>query len=129
MHSVLVVEDEEKLLRSLQRGLTQEGYAVAAAATGEEGYYLATTRPVDAVVLDLMLPGRDGVEVLRDLRSRGFSAPIGAARFHAMIGIVLIVHAAFATLLASLPRREGTLGKMRLSPIAKALRERMAVSQ
>lgn len=53
----------------------------------------------------------------------------GGARFHAMIGIVLIVHAAFATLLASLPRREGTLGKMRLSPIAKALRERMAVSQ
>lgn len=52
----------------------------------------------------------------------------GAARFHAMVGVVLIVHAAFATLLASLPRREGTLGKMRLSPIAQALRERIAAS-
>jgi hypothetical protein len=53
----------------------------------------------------------------------------GAARFHAMVGVVMIVHAAFATLLASLPRREGTLGKMRLSPIAQAIRERIAVSK
>lgn len=53
----------------------------------------------------------------------------GAARFHAMVGVVLIVHAAFATVLASLPRREGTLGKMRLSPIAKALCEQMTHSQ
>jgi hypothetical protein len=50
----------------------------------------------------------------------------GAARFHAMVGTVLIVHAAFATLLASLPRREGTLGKMNLSPIAKALHDERA---
>ena len=49
----------------------------------------------------------------------------GAVRFHALVGTVLIVHAAFATVLASLPRREGTLGKMRLSPIAKALDEQM----
>jgi hypothetical protein len=47
----------------------------------------------------------------------------GAARFHAMVGTVMIVHAAFATLLASLPRHEGTLGKMKLSPIAKAMQE------
>jgi hypothetical protein len=53
----------------------------------------------------------------------------GAARFHGMIGAMLIVHAAFATLLASLPRREGTLGKMRLGPIARALRERMVISK
>ena len=49
----------------------------------------------------------------------------GAVRFHAVVGTVMIVHAAFATVLASLPRREGTLGKMRLSPIAKALDEQM----
>jgi hypothetical protein len=49
----------------------------------------------------------------------------GATRFHAMVGAVMVVHAAFATLLASVPRREGTLGKMRLSPIAKALHERI----
>jgi hypothetical protein len=46
----------------------------------------------------------------------------GARRFVAQVGVVLAVHAAFATLLASAPRREGTLGKLRLSPIAKALR-------
>jgi hypothetical protein len=45
----------------------------------------------------------------------------GAARFHALVGTAMIVHEAFATVLASLPRREGTLGKMQLSPIAKAI--------
>jgi len=49
----------------------------------------------------------------------------GSRRFHAKVGTVMVVHAAFATLLASMPRREGTLGKMRLSPIAKALREKL----
>jgi len=53
----------------------------------------------------------------------------GATRFHAMVGAVMVVHAAFATLLAAMPRREGTLGKMRLSPIAKALHERMATGK
>ena len=53
----------------------------------------------------------------------------GATRFHAMVGAVMVVHAAFATLLASAPRYEGTLGKMRLSPIAKALHERIAADQ
>jgi hypothetical protein len=50
----------------------------------------------------------------------------GAARFHAMVGTVMIVHEAFATLLASLPRRDGTLGKMKLSPIARALQEELS---
>jgi len=49
----------------------------------------------------------------------------GAARFHALVGTVMVVHEAFATVLASLPRREGTLGKMKLSPIAKALKEEL----
>jgi hypothetical protein len=49
----------------------------------------------------------------------------GARRFHALVGTVMIVHEAFATVLASLPRRQGTLGKMRLSPIAKALHEQL----
>ena len=76
MHRILVIEDEKKLRQSLKRGLTQEDYAVSTAGTGEEGYYLATTQPVDAVVLDLMLPGRDGMQVLCDLRSQDFTAPI-----------------------------------------------------
>lgn len=50
----------------------------------------------------------------------------GSRRFFAQVGVVMVVHAAFATLLASAPRREGTLGKMRLSPIAKALQAKIA---
>lgn len=76
MSRVLIIEDERKLLASLTKGLEQEGYAVKGAATGEEGYYAATTQDFDALVLDLMLPGRDGLQVLRDLRSRGFSQPV-----------------------------------------------------
>ncbi len=76
MARVLVVEDQKKLLQSLRKGLEEEGYEVLTAATGEEGYYHATTGPLDAIVLDLMLPGRNGLEVLRDLRARGFAKPI-----------------------------------------------------
>ncbi len=76
MTRVLVVEDQRKHLESLQRGLEAQGYEVIAASTGEEGFAQATTKGVDAIVLDLMLPGRDGLEVLRDLRVRGFATPI-----------------------------------------------------
>ena len=76
MPRLLVVEDQKKLLASLQRGLEEEGYDVVAVVTGEQGYYAATTEEIDAVVLDLMLPGRDGLRVLRDLRANGFDKPI-----------------------------------------------------
>jgi DNA-binding response OmpR family regulator len=76
MARILVVEDQKKLLQSLQRGLQEEGYEVVTAATGEDGYYRATTEPFDAIVLDLMLPGRSGWEVLRDLRARGVAKPL-----------------------------------------------------
>ena len=76
MARVLIVEDQKKLLQSLKRGLEEEGYDVITAANGEEGYYLATTGAPDAIVLDLMLPGRDGLKVLRDLRSQGYSKPV-----------------------------------------------------
>jgi two-component system copper resistance phosphate regulon response regulator CusR len=76
MARLLIVEDQKKLLNSLRRGLEEEGYEVVGAATGEQGYYTATTEPIDAIVLDLMLPGRDGMQVLRDLRVRGFAKPI-----------------------------------------------------
>src|SRR5258708_16004034 len=76
MQRVLIIEDEKKLLSSLRRGLTQEGYEATTAATGEEGFYLATTKPFDAVILDLMLPRRDGIQILRDLRAQGFATPI-----------------------------------------------------
>lgn len=76
MARVLIVEDQKKLLQSLSRGLEEEGYEVLAAETGEDGYYLATTGSPDVVVLDLMLPGRDGLRVLQDLRSQGFAKPV-----------------------------------------------------
>lgn len=76
MPKVLVVEDQKRHLDSLRRGLEAEGYEVAVASTGEEGLALATSEEVDAIVLDLMLPGRDGMGILRELRSRGLTKPI-----------------------------------------------------
>ena len=76
MSRLLVIEDQRKLLQSLERGLCEEGYEVIPAMTGEEGYHQARSVPVDAVVLDMMLPERDGLDVLRSLRSDGFTKPI-----------------------------------------------------
>jgi DNA-binding response OmpR family regulator len=76
MPRVLIVEDQKKLLGSLQRGLEEKGYEVITAATGEQGYYAATTESFDAMILDLMLPGRNGIQVLRDLRAKGFTRPV-----------------------------------------------------
>jgi two-component system copper resistance phosphate regulon response regulator CusR len=76
MWRVLVVEDQKKHLESLTRGLEAQGYEVIAASSGEEGLEYVTTITVDAVILDLMLPGRDGLDVLRDLRARGLATPV-----------------------------------------------------
>jgi DNA-binding response OmpR family regulator len=76
MPRVLIVEDQKRLLNNLQRGLEEKGYEVVTATTGEQGYYAATTEHVDAIILDLMLPGHDGIRVLRDLRAKGFTRPV-----------------------------------------------------
>jgi two-component system, OmpR family, copper resistance phosphate regulon response regulator CusR len=76
MPRLLIVEDQKKLLGSLQRGLREEGFEVITAASGEDGFYQATTQEVDLVILDVMLPKRDGFEVLHDLRQQGFSKPV-----------------------------------------------------
>lgn len=65
---VLVVEDEPELLRPLAQALREDGYAVDEASDGEEGLFKAQSWDYDAVVLDLMLPGKDGWEVLAALR-------------------------------------------------------------
>ena len=76
MARVLVVEDQKRHLDSLRRGLEAEGYDVVTASTGEEGLAQTTGEEVDVLVLDLMLPGRDGMSLLRELRSSGFAKPI-----------------------------------------------------
>jgi two-component system copper resistance phosphate regulon response regulator CusR len=73
---ILVIEDEQKVARALQEGLKAESYEVVVAHTGEEGFYLVNTQPFDLIVLDRMLPGRDGIEILTTLRKRGLETPV-----------------------------------------------------
>src|SRR5689334_2459132 len=73
---VLVVEDEIKMARAVRRGLEQEGYAVDVTGDGEDALFRATEDDYDAIVLDVMLPGADGFEICRSLRSRGRWAPV-----------------------------------------------------
>jgi DNA-binding response OmpR family regulator len=73
---VLVVEDEPKVARALREGLAAEGYEVAVAATGEDGFFRASSEPFDLLILDRMLPGREGLEVLRALRQKGLLCPV-----------------------------------------------------
>jgi two-component system, OmpR family, response regulator len=73
---VLVVEDDKKLGGFLRKGLEAQGFVVDFSADGDEGYTLATTRSYDAVVLDIMLPGRDGLSILRNLRERHSTVPV-----------------------------------------------------
>jgi len=76
MAQLLVIEDEPKLLRSLQRGLEEEGYTVLTADSGEVGYERALSDAVDAIILDVMLPDRNGIALLTDLRREGFLQPV-----------------------------------------------------
>jgi heavy metal response regulator len=73
---ILVVEDEARVRSFLVRGLEEAGFAVDAAASGDEALTLAFVHPYDAIVLDLMLPGKDGLTVLRELRSGGRATPV-----------------------------------------------------
>jgi two-component system, OmpR family, copper resistance phosphate regulon response regulator CusR len=73
---ILVVEDEAKVARALREGLEREKYAVVIAPTGEEGFFLVNAEEFALVVLDLMLPGRDGLQVLSTLRKRGLQTPV-----------------------------------------------------
>ncbi len=73
---ILVVEDEVKVAQALKEGLESEGYQVTVARTGEDGFFLINAQTFDLVVLDLMLPGRDGLEILSTLRERGNSTPV-----------------------------------------------------
>jgi len=73
---LLVIEDEKKIANLLQKGLKEQGYAVDVSHDGNEGLDKATKQPYDAIVLDIMLPGRDGLSVLRTLRERKVTTPV-----------------------------------------------------
>jgi DNA-binding response OmpR family regulator len=73
---ILVVEDEKKVAKALRDGLEAEHYEVQVARTGEEGFFLVSHESFDLVVLDLMLPRRDGLEILTTLRKCGLQTPV-----------------------------------------------------
>jgi two-component system copper resistance phosphate regulon response regulator CusR len=73
---LLLIEDDDKTARALRDGLTREGFVVSTACTGEEGFFRLNTESFDLVVLDWMLPGRDGVAILKALRARGTRTPV-----------------------------------------------------
>ncbi|GAB4178377.1 MAG: response regulator transcription factor [Geothermobacteraceae bacterium] len=73
---ILVVEDEKKVASFIKRGLEEEGFVVELAADGEEGLNLAMEKKFDVVLMDLMLPKRDGLEVIREMRQRDILTPV-----------------------------------------------------
>ncbi|MBI5770989.1 MAG: heavy metal response regulator transcription factor [Verrucomicrobia bacterium] len=73
---ILIVEDERKAADYLHKGLSESGYVCDTAARGDDGLHLALTEPFDLVILDVMLPGRDGWSVLSSLRRAGRETPV-----------------------------------------------------
>ncbi len=73
---ILLVEDESRLASTISKGLRAEGFVVVEAANGPDGLWLASEEKFDAIVLDIMLPGLSGYEVLRQLRARSVWTPV-----------------------------------------------------
>lgn len=73
---VLVAEDHQNLARSIVDGLRDEGYAVDLTADGTEAQYMINTHEYDCVVLDIMLPGKEGWEILKEMRQKGSKTPV-----------------------------------------------------
>jgi len=73
---VLIIEDEKKIASFIRKGLEAQGFVVEVSTHGDEGYLMACSRPYDALVLDIMLPGRDGLSILRNLRERKIALPV-----------------------------------------------------
>lgn len=76
MVKILLVEDEAKIASFVKKGLSESGFVVDHSADGDEGFDLATTCEYDAIVLDIMLPGRDGLSILKQLRERKNPVPV-----------------------------------------------------
>lgn len=73
---ILVVEDERKVAKALQEGLEAESYSVSVAHTGEDGFFQLSSEQFDLLILDLMLPGRSGLQVLEAARKQGLRIPV-----------------------------------------------------
>ena len=73
---ILIVEDEKKIAALLLKALTEQGFTVDHCADGEEGFARASTEPYDAIVLDVMLPSRDGLSIVKGLRERKIATPV-----------------------------------------------------
>ncbi len=73
---LLLVEDEKDLCAIIKQGLEEEGYIVEIAHDGEEGLYMAGNFPVDAIILDIMLPFMDGLTILSTIRKKGITTPV-----------------------------------------------------
>jgi len=73
---ILIIEDDPKTARAIRQGLCGEGYEAAVARTGEDGFFQLSAEAFDLVVLDWMLPGRDGLEILKALRAHGPKPPV-----------------------------------------------------
>lgn len=73
---ILVIEDYKPLLKALTQGLKESGFAVDATGDGEEGLWYAESNAYDVIVLDLMLPGKDGWQILQSLRNQGKDVPV-----------------------------------------------------
>jgi two-component system copper resistance phosphate regulon response regulator CusR len=73
---ILIIEDEKKVAKALRKGLEAQHYDVSIATTGEEGFFLASEGSFDLLLLDLMLPRRDGIDILTMLRKCGIQTPV-----------------------------------------------------
>jgi len=73
---ILVVEDEQKVANALREGLEGEHFEVIVAPTGEDAFFRVNTEKFDLILLDLMLPGRDGLQILTTIRKRGLETPV-----------------------------------------------------
>jgi DNA-binding response OmpR family regulator len=74
--NVLVIEDEAKIAKFVGKGLQAQGYSVTHADNGDDGFTQAATQTFDIIILDIMLPGRDGLSILKELRDGDYSGPI-----------------------------------------------------
>ncbi|NOX97941.1 MAG: response regulator transcription factor [Nitrospirae bacterium] len=73
---ILLVEDEKKVASFIKRGLKEKGYAVDVSYDGEEGLFMAESNPYDLIVLDIMLPGENGIVICRQLRKKKVNVPV-----------------------------------------------------